>query len=82
MWTHIYNTNEPIYEIELNREQAGGCQGGGDWERDGVEISRCKWLYMEWINKKVILYSKKNYIEYNMLNIYTIYIEYNILNKP
>jgi len=35
MWNLKYNANEPIYEIELNREQAG-CQGGGVWGRDGV----------------------------------------------
>ena len=45
-----------------HREQTGGCQGGGVWE--GMEweagVSRCKLLYMEWINNKVLLYSTEN----------------------
>ena len=52
------------------REQTGGCQGGGGeggmvWE---VGISRCKLLYTEWINDKVLLYSTENYIQYPMIN--------------
>ena len=52
-----------------HREQTGG-QGGGDgggmeWE---AEISRCKLLYTEWINNKVLLYSTGNYIQYHMIN--------------
>ena len=33
--------------------------GGRDWE---FGISRCKLLYIEWINNKVLLYSTGNYI--------------------
>ena len=52
-----------------HREQTGG-QGGGDgggmeWE---AGISRCKLLYTEWINNKVLLYSTGNYIQYHMIN--------------
>ena len=36
-----------------------------DWE---ARISRCKLLYMEWINNKVLLYSTENYTEYLMIN--------------
>ena len=32
---------------------------GMDWE---FEISRCKLLYIEWINSKVLLYNTENYI--------------------
>ena len=32
-----------------------------DWE---FGISRCKLLYIEWINNKVLLYSTGNYIQY------------------
>ena len=35
-----------------------------EWE-DGV--SRCKLVYIEWINKAV-LYSTENYIQYPMIN--------------
>ena len=39
-----------------------GCQGEGngmDWE---FGISRCKLLYLEWINNEILLYSTENYI--------------------
>ena len=36
-----------------------------DWE---FEISRCKLLYTEWVNHKVLLYSTGNYIQYPMIN--------------
>ena len=36
-------------------------QGGKDY---GFGISRCKLLYIEWINNKVLLYSTGNYIQY------------------
>ena len=35
-------------------------EGGIDWE---FEISRCKLLYTEWVNNKVLLYSTGNYIQ-------------------
>ena len=36
-----------------------------EWE---VEVSRCKLLYIEWINSKVLLYSTENYVQYLMRN--------------
>ena len=42
-----------------------GVGGGMEWE---VGVSRCKLLYMEWINNKVLLYSTENYIQYPMIN--------------
>ena len=39
--------------------------GGMDWE---FGISRCKVLYIEWINNKVLLYSRGNYIHYPVMN--------------
>ena len=42
-----------------------GVVGGMDWE---VGVSRCKLLYIEWINNKVLLYSTENYIQYPMIN--------------
>ena len=42
-----------------------GGGGGTEWE---VGISRCKLLYREWINNKVLLYSTENYIQYPMIN--------------
>ena len=43
--------------------QEGGVEGGMEWE---VGVNRCKLLYMEWINNKVLLYSTENYIQYPM----------------
>ena len=49
-----------------HREQTCGCQGGGmDWE---FGISRCKLVYIGWINNKVLLYSTGNYIQYPVIN--------------
>ena len=42
-----------------------GVGGGMEWE---VEVSRCKLLYIEWINNKVLLYNTGNYIQYPMRN--------------
>ena len=44
----------------------GAVIGGGiEWE---VWVSRCKLLYLEWINNKVLLYSTENDIQYSMKN--------------
>ena len=39
MWNLKYDTNEPMYETETDsqtREQAGACQEGGVWGREGL----------------------------------------------
>ena len=53
-----------------HRKQTGvakgeGVGGGVDWE---FEISRCKLVYIEWINNKILLYSPGNYIQYPVIN--------------
>ena len=48
--------------VVANREGVGG---GMDWE---FGISRCKLLYKEWTNNKVLLYTTRNYIQYPMIN--------------
>ena len=52
-----------LTDIENRFVVAKGSVAGGrmDWE---FGISRCKWLYIEWINNKVLLYSTGNYIQY------------------
>ena len=72
MWNLKYDTNEHNYETEKDRprEQTCGCQvgeggGGKDWE---AGISRCKLVYIGWINNKVLLYSTGNYIQYPVIN--------------
>ena len=60
-------------QTHRHREQTCGCQGrewgwgwgGKDWE---VGISRCKLLYIGWINNKVLLYSTGSYIQYPVIN--------------
>ena len=51
-------------QTHRHREQTCGCQGRGgggtDW---GFGISRCKLLYIEWVNNKVLLYITGNYIQ-------------------
>ena len=42
-----------------------GVGGGMEWE---AGVSRCKLLYREWINNKVLLYSRGNYTQYPMIN--------------
>ena len=51
-------------------EQICGCQGERWWEEMDWEfgISRCKLLYIECINNKVLLYSRENCIQYPMIN--------------
>ena len=43
-------------QAHRHREQTCGCQGGGgrgmDWE---FGISRCKLVYIEWMNNKVLM---------------------------
>ena len=36
-----------------------------DWE---FGISRCKLVYIEWINNKILLYSTGNYTQHSMIN--------------
>ena len=42
-----------------------GYEGGKDW---GFGISRCKLLYVERVNNKVLLYSTGNYIQKPIIN--------------
>ena len=44
----------------------GRREGGGmDWE---FGFKRCKLLYVEWINNKVVPYSSGNYIQYPVID--------------
>ena len=44
-------------------EQTCGCHRGGGWSGMDREfgVSRCKLLYLEWIDNKILLYSTGNY---------------------
>ena len=74
MWNLKYETNELIYEIETDSQtqrtdlwlpRGRWGRGGMDWE---FAISRCKLLYTEGINTKILLYSTGNYIQYPVIN--------------
>ena len=43
-------------------------EGIEDWVEWEVGASRCKLLYIAWINSKVLLYSTENYIQYPVIN--------------
>ena len=64
-WTYLLNRNR-LTDIE-NRVMVAKEEGKGglDWE---FGTSRCKLLYIGWINKKVLLYSTGNYIQYPVTN--------------
>ena len=47
------------------KNEGKGGRGGMDWE---FGVSRCKLVYLEWINNKAQLYSKGNYIQYPVIN--------------
>ena len=57
MWNLKYDTNEPIYKTKPDSQRSdlwlprGRGEGGMDWE---FRISRCKQLYIGWINNKVL----------------------------
>ena len=61
LWNLKYDTNEPKTQkqTQRHREQTYGCHGGGAW--GGIQgeagVSRCKLLYLEWINNRVLLCS-------------------------
>ena len=42
-----------------------GGRGGMEWE---FGVSRCKLVYIGWINNKFLLYSTGNYIQYPVMN--------------
>ena len=54
-------------QTHRHREQICGCRGVGGMGRE-FRISRCKPLYVEWINNKVLVYSIGNNIQCPVLN--------------
>ena len=56
-----------IRDIENRLVVAKGDRGGGGMECE-IGVSRCKLLYIEWINKNVLLYSTENCIQYPVIN--------------
>ena len=73
IWNLKYDTNELIYwnrsrirdmENRMVVTKGEGSGRGLNWE---FEISRCKLIYIEWINNKVLLCSTGNYIQYPVI---------------
>ena len=60
------SSKKRVSSIENRLVVAKGEGVGGGMERE-VGISRCKLLYIEWINKG-LLYSTGNYIQYPVIN--------------
>ena len=54
-------------DVEHRLVVAKGEGVGGGMECE-AGVSRCKLLYIEWINNKVLLYSTGNYIQCPMIN--------------
>ena len=53
-----------------HREQTGGCQGGGGWERDGLGVwsQQMQTNIYRIGNAKVLLHSTGNHIQYPVIN--------------
>ena len=76
MWDLKYDTNEPIYKTETDLQTQKTNLHLPNWkgvgERRGINqdfgIRRYKLLYIKQINKKVLLYSTGNYIQYPVIN--------------
>ena len=56
--------NLTMVRLTVVAKEGGDCGRGGE----GVAISRCKFLYIEWTNNKGLLYSTENHIQYPMKN--------------
>ena len=69
-----YDTNELIYETETDSQMLRTDLWLQRVERDerGLEceagVSRCRLLYIEWIDDKVLLSGTGNYIQYPVIN--------------
>ena len=63
----MYQINLSMKQTLRHREQDVGNQGEGtDWK---FVVNRCKLIYIECINNKVLLYSTGNYIQYAVINL-------------
>ena len=63
----LSRTQNNIRDIE-NRLVIANAEGGGRGKTWKFGISRCKLVYIEWINNKLLLYSTGNCIQYPVRN--------------
>ena len=68
MWNLVYETetDSQVWRTDVWLPRWGG--GGGEEMQWEFGVSRCKLLYIEWINNKVLLCSTENYSQYPMIN--------------
>ena len=48
------------------------AKGQEKWEEGrigSVEISRCKLVYVGWINNKILLHNTRNYIQHSVIEV-------------
>ena len=65
-WTYLQNRNR-LTDIE-NRPVVTKVGEVEEGRSGSLGISRCKLLYIGWMNNKVLLYSTGNYIQYPVIN--------------
>ena len=63
-WTYLRDRLTDM-ENRLVVVKDEGDVGGKNWE---FGINRCKLLYIEWINNKILLYSTGDYTQYPVIN--------------
>ena len=70
MWNLKYDANEYIYDTETESQTQTTDLWLSRWRgmESGVEISRCRLLHTKWINKEVLSYRTRNYIQYPMIS--------------
>jgi len=71
LWYNLY-VESKIWHKRItdteNRAVVAKGEGAGGQMEGKVGVSRCKFLYIEWINNKVLLYSTENYIQCPIIN--------------
>ena len=85
MWNLKYDTSELIYETDRNTDIENRLWlPRGRRARKGRSgsfgLSRCKLVYIEWMNNKVLLHSTGNYIQYPVITIVEKNTKKNIYN--
>ena len=75
MWNLKYDPNEFVYETEIdrlidkeNRLMIAKGEGAGGETEEEIGVSKCKLLYIDQINNKVLLCSTGSYIQYPGIN--------------
>ena len=64
-WAHLWKRNR-LTDVE-NRHVTAKVVGWGGRAKNGAGVSKCKPLYVGWINTKVLLYSTGNYIQHPVI---------------